>query len=227
MANFPITCVDNFYSNPDKVREFALSLKYFKEENVIYPGERTEPIYLMDSDFFRLFSRKIFSLFFDLNFYDVRYSIQTAFQKIYKYECSENDFNEVNSGWVHDDDSTILAGVIYLNPSPNLDSGTSFYQSYRQEYSMRDTLKIRSDFYNHQGLPSDEYASLKKIHHSQFYKVAEFNNVYNRMVAYDGTYLHRESSFVMDSEDFRLTQVFFVKDLEIPDKTQTPIMRSK
>jgi hypothetical protein len=223
---FPITCVDNFYSEPDKIIDFALSLEYGKDELSIFPGQRTKMLHEIDSYFFNLFCKKIFSLFFNVDYDELKWRVQTGFQKTYKYECSEKNINEVNSGWIHIDDEMILAGVIYLNKFPNIDSGTSFYNSYSEDFIV-ESLKIRDDFYRNKSVSIDEYVELKTKHNSNFCKTAEFKNVYNRLVAYDSQYWHKESSFLMDSEDFRLTQVFFVSEIEYSNKTAPPISRSK
>lgn len=225
---FPITCVDNFYSNPDKIREFALSLDYGKADKSNYPGVRTQLLHKIDPVFFDMFCKKIFSLFFDLNLHTFEWEVQTSFQKIYKYDSPEEYFNEVNSGWTHLDVEQILAGVIYLNPSPNLDSGTSFYKPHNIPLKFgNEVWKPRNDFYRENGLPTDQYAKLKSEHNSKFYKVGEFKNVYNRLVSYDTQYWHRESGFSMDNDDFRLTQVFFVNKIDCAANTVPPILRSK
>ena len=64
---FPITCVDDFYSEPDNIRDFALSLEYGKDELSNFPGQRTKMLHEIDSYFFNIFCEKIFSLFFNLS----------------------------------------------------------------------------------------------------------------------------------------------------------------
>lgn len=210
---FPVACVDNFYSDPDKIREFALSLEYSKKETENYPGERSKPIHTVSPHLFDVLCNKIFSLFFDFNSNQLDWKVESYFQKIYPFESSVEDSDEVNSGWTHVDDNTIFAGVIYLNPNPNLDSGTSIYEK-NENFNEEIDWSIRNDFYNKKGLPSSEYAKIKSQHNSKFHKTIEFKNVYNRMIMYDGSYWHRHSGFLMDSEDFRLTQVFFLNHLK-------------
>ena len=41
----------------------------------------------------------------------------------------------------------------------------------------------------------------------------EIKNKYNRMIAYDGDQWHGQSTYWMDNEDCRLTQVYFVEQL--------------
>jgi len=210
---FPISCVDNFYSNPDKIRDFALSLDYSKEESENYPGERSKPVHLVSPNLFDVLCNKVFSLFFDFNSNYLDWKVESYFQKIYPFESSLEVQQEVNSGWTHVDDNTIFAGVIYLNQNPNLDSGTSIYEKNDETVENID-WSVRNNFYNKKGLPPKEYAKLKKQHNSKFHKTVEFKNVYNRMIMYSGSYWHKHSSFLMDHEEFRLTQVFFVTHLK-------------
>lgn len=227
---FPPLCVDEFYNDPDKVREFALSLDYKSSENSNYPGERSPLLHDVDKDFFDKFCYKIFSVFFNLNYDDLRWKVDTCFQKIYKFDAPDEILKEVNSGWTHVDDGMAFAGVVYLNPEPNLDSGTTICNLIDEndaEYLKNFDWKIRNDFYNHTGLDVHEYAKLKNQHNSKFHKTLEFKNVYNRMISYDSDYWHKESSFLMDSEDFRLTQVFFVKEVLLRNPSIPPYVRCK
>jgi hypothetical protein len=210
---FPITCVDDFYSDPDKIRDFALSLDYSKKEDGNYPGERSQLVHKISPHLFDVLCNKVFSLFFDFNSNYLDWKVQSYFQKIYPFESSIEDSNEVNSGWTHVDDNTIFAGVIYLNPNPSLDSGTSIYEADDIDENEID-WSVRNNFYNKKGLPPDEYAKIKSKHNLKFHKTVEFKNVYNRMIMYSGSYWHRHSGFLMKNEDFRLTQVFFVTHLK-------------
>lgn len=227
---FPITCVDGFYRDPDKVREFALSLEYKKRPESNYPGERTELLHTVDREFFDTFCYKIFSVFFNLEYDNLKWKVQTAFQKIYPYECPEEIFKEVNSGWTHMDGDFAFAGVVYLNPKPNLESGTTICDSIIEDNPINKAdynWNIRNDFYNRTGLDVREYARLKSEHNSKFNTTLEFKNVYNRMICYDSNYWHKESSFAMDSEDFRLTQVFFANSIELESPSIPPYSRCK
>ena len=57
---FPTLCVDDFYKNPEQIRDFALSLEYSKPEG-IYPGERTKYLHEIDKKLFQQFCEKLFS----------------------------------------------------------------------------------------------------------------------------------------------------------------------
>ena len=42
----------------------------------------------------------------------------------------------------------------------------------------------------------------------------EVKNAYNRIICYDGNQNHAPSNFWRDDEEFRLTQVFFIDDIQ-------------
>jgi len=223
---FPITCVDNFYSDPDIIREYALSLDYTRDNKANYPGTRTERLHITNPLLFDIFCKKLFSLFYNFEKEEIKWIVDSNFQKIYPYDCCDSNKQNVNSGWVHKDVNNILAGVIYLNPIPNLNSGTSIYESNENHNKKLLDLSISNNYYNNnkKNLTEDEYVKEKIEHDSKFYKTLEIKNVYNRMISYDASYWHGQSGFLIDSEDFRLTQVFFVKSIEC---TSTPYLRCK
>ena len=226
---FPVTCMDNFYQNPDKIRDYALSLNYSRDPKDKYPGVRSEPIHRLNPDLFNFSCKKLFSIFFDLGVGNFDCKVSTSFQKIYPYECSDFNKQDINSGWIHQDFSVVLAAVVYLNPIPNLDSGTSIYrvkEKYNQDWQSN-TGYLRSDFYSHKSkLSEDEYLKKKMEHSSKFEKTLDVKNVYNRIVCFPGDYFHTQSEFLIDTEDFRLTQVFFVESLK-SSVSPPPYLRCK
>tara|TARA_R100001082_G_C4315600_1_gene138809 strand:+ start:169 stop:819 length:651 start_codon:yes stop_codon:yes gene_type:complete len=212
MRSFPITCVDDFYPNVNEVREFALSFKYSKSIKGNYPGERSESIYKVDRKFANDFAYKLFSLFFDYRFTNVRWSFSTFFHKIYYDE----GFTE---GFIHRDDisTTLLAGVIYLTPNAVVNSGTSLYKpknSKKDPYTFKDNLiQLRNDCYINGNCTS--FIPLLEEHNLQFEKTLEFKNLYNRMICYDPSIDHSFSNPQSQPDNFRLTQVFFIHDVSI------------
>jgi len=239
MNNFPTICIDNFYDNPDEIRNFALTLE-FKKNNGNFPGVRSEEICKLNRNLYNKFCEKLLSIFYNFTNEYVEWNIDTRFQKIYPYSKDKNSL--LNSGWYHmDSDSTIAAGVIYLNPESNLDSGTTIGRLKNIETAFQDYF-WRDSFYRSK-LPEIEFNTDKDIfpkcenapdlniyqhemliHNSKFEKTLEFKNVYNRLVMYDGEYFHRESNFFANEYEPRLTQVFFIN--AIP-KNKKPIERMK
>ena len=93
----PITCIDNFYENPDEVVKFAQSLE-FKKTPGIYPGLRTDLLSTIDPIFFNSFCNKLFSVFFDYTISEVEWTVKTVFQKIYPFLVNgEKDGKEIQS----------------------------------------------------------------------------------------------------------------------------------
>ena len=228
----PLTCIDNFYENPDAVVEFANSLEFSKMPG-IYPGLRTDVLYNINENFFNAFCGKLFSVFFDYNQAPVNWNVQTAFQKILPFTDDGDEL--INSGWIHLDSSAVAAGVIYLNKNTNIKAGTSMYQmkypELCKEHIDEETRYLdygnntaRIDFYANKEVDMEEYRKKKIEHEELFEKTLDIGNVYNRLVLYDIDYWHKESSFIMNNPEPRLTQVFFISSLEA---SSFPIQRKR
>ena len=212
---FPIVCFDNFYENPDYIRKYALSLDY-SQVGGTYPGLRSQCISTINSEFFQKSVIKVLSMYDEFNEPNITWSASSFFQKIWKFSNDPNDI--LNSGWIHQDDDTVLAAVFYLDTNTTLDSGKSIYQLIDKPIEETDhLLKVRSDV-----LGSFESSSIDSIkdykkylieNNKSFNKTLEVKNCYNRLIAYDGDQFHSQSSFYSENEDFRLTQVFFIQML--------------
>ena len=224
---FPITCCDGFYEDPDAVREFALSLDYEKKPGV-YPGLRSEMISKLSLEFHLMSVKKMLSMFddFDSKGDNNQFDCVSCFQKIWPF--SENKDDVLNDGWVHFDGNTIAAAVVYLDPNPTPDSGTSMYFPSLENYEYfsdevtEDIRNTRIQIHSTHK-PSDQklikkYEKYLIKNNSRFEKTLEVKNRYNRMIAYDGQQYHAQSSYWSDNEDFRLTQVFFINGMSAPEE---------
>jgi hypothetical protein len=222
--NFPTVCVDNFFNDPDKVRNMALSLPFYKcgGEGVtgIWPGYRTEALHKVVPDYLQKFSEKIMKIFFN-NHNDFTWTIETHFQRI-----NSNFFNGIDSGWIHIDDNTVLAGVVYLNPIIDKNNGTSIFIPKDKNIlpSLEKYFEYKKEMYtNFKNENAKLYEEMRKENNDLFEKTIEFYNIYNRLVAYD-MHWHMENGFKMPKDEDRLTQVFFIKRLE---NVWSPIQCSK
>jgi len=220
MKKFPITIVDNFYETPNLVRNFALSCDWTKTDGA-WPGQRTQQLSVIDSDFFNLFSSKLISLFYDFDKSAVEWSIDTSFQKVSCFSSKKEDIK--NDGWIHAD-NCIFSGVIYLNPNPKPGWGTSIYSlKPGEEKELQQELKF--DHYLGKEIDEKEYELQKRSNNDKFVETVRINNVYNRLILFEGGEYHGVPTFYSDESEERLTQVFFVNALNSQDPY--PIVRSK
>lgn len=221
MNFIPTLCVDDFYSNPKQIRDFALSLDYNKLPGN-YPGERTNNLHRINRSFFDSFCSRLFSILFDYDYTRIEWTVSTYFQKIYPY--SQEKQSKLNTGWQHVDIEYAASGVIYLNEISDLDSGTSFYRLKNTNTQENLDYTLRDILYSNKEIDYDEYMNSIKKHDSKFEKTAEFKNVFNRMIMYQSDIYHKESNFFANTFEPRLTQVFFISDLTC-EKESVPLLR--
>ena len=215
--NFQTIVHDGFFNNPDKVREWGLTLDYQHPDGT-YPGVRTRCTRFIHQKFYEATASKLISLW---GVYDRKdWDIQLQFQKIKRF----SDNPDMNVGWIHQDTGAEAAAVIYLDPNADLDHGTSHYRT-NSKYNSDENYPYGKDIYD-KVLGSEQsrdkedlrlYSESMQYHNSRFDRTLEVNNVYNRVIAYDGSQWHGQTSFHMDNDDdFRLTMVAFVLSISHP-----------
>jgi hypothetical protein len=204
--HFPVTVVDGFYDDPNSVRELALSLDYHIQ-SPSYPGIRTSLLHEVAPQLTEQFCNKLFSIFYDLNSTYLQWQVSTSFHKITPYTNQQ-----ANTGLIHKDHNCLFAGVVYLNPNPDINSGTSLCQpnnTFPDDYhSIQHEWDGKLFTYT-----DDQIANVITTHSSMFDTTVDIKNVYNRLVLYDGDYWHKISNYTMNN-DTRLNQVFFVYQLD-------------
>jgi hypothetical protein len=201
---FPITCVDNFFENPDEVRKLALSLD-FNNKAGNYPGVRTQLLNEVAPEYFDYFCRKLFGLFYNLNENALAWVVETSFQMIEPFKE-----NGANFGWVHRDSNDIFAGIIYLTPDADLNSGTSIFKPKKLGFGpIHREQKIK--LYTNDVVTEEIKKSLEE-NNDRYVETVNFKNVYNRFICFGANEFHAANSFYAGDEP-RLTQVFFVKKL--------------
>lgn len=211
MQDFPAICVDNFYSDPDKVRDWALSLEFKPPPAGQWPGKRSEKLHIVDPKFFNDFCCKIFSLYFDLEQVDLSWVVHTQFQLIEPFDQNPNSLK--NTGWIHYDDGDIFGGIIYLTPDIDKNCGTSIHQQTRENPGKLSRYTKESFYAKGE---DNKYDEILSEHNSCFFETIEYKNIYNRMISFDGQTAHKANSFYTQIP--RLTQVFFVERCESQSK---------
>ena len=114
--NHSISVFDNFYSDPDKVREYALGLEY----NVVgnYPGKRSSE---QLGDNHNLGVKKFFRDYFERDILNWSNGYNGSFQYVLENEIT----------WIHKDKNeyNTHAALIFLHPNPpEGDYGTTLFE---------------------------------------------------------------------------------------------------
>jgi|TARA_R110000824_G_scaffold106642_2_gene252267 hypothetical protein len=185
-----LVVVEDFYENPDYVRNFALQQQLLEHKDY-HKGHRTEDRFFaphMQEVFENILGKKI------NNWYNGDYC-NGVFQYVTK-----------NDPEVFHIDVQDWGGIIYLTPDAPYGGGTSFYASkltgHRHE-------KQRGFSYDKvfPELPSGEDPFLDK---TRFEKVDEVGNVYNRLVLFDARLIHSGVGYFGDNAfNSRLFHLFF------------------
>lgn len=218
MNLYPVTIIENFYENPDAIREYALEQEYkFRHEqteiNYVYPGSRTLDLSYINKSLYDSICNKLVSAFHNTEYDYMRWAIATSFQSV-----SE----QYKRGVIHTDKNTIFAGVLYLTPDAPLDGGTSLF---RKNKTFDEAKYERALLDNDQRFKAGEIA-MDTSYHSMFDEIVRVNNVYNTLIIYEGRHYHAANEFFGKTlKDSRLAQVFFVSKIDAQKQSVFPISR--
>ena len=199
-----IFCKNNFFQNPARILDFANSLE-FSYTHKGFPGIRTENLALSNNpeckDFANFFVAKLLNEVYT-NILEVNIDI-----RFHKYPVYDD--KELNTGWIHIDDSELLAGVVYFNNNfENFKAGTSFFTP-ADEINPPD--EIRENFnLDSTTVDTDKYKESLVNHNSQFNETITIGNLYNRLITYDSNLFHKPNDYYINNTDNRLTLVFVI-----------------
>ncbi len=199
----PTIVIDDFYENPDLVRNYALGQEFFKGNRGSWPGLRSELLHTLNPNLFELTVKKLLFVLKDYGVKDL-YGVQTGFQII------DGTWGE---GWVHDDDPKLhVAGLIYLNQDAPLGSGTTLYKDQEDFNGEKYSEIFMNDVFAETSEQRAQYAKYRKEQRDFFTPTMTIENVYNRCIIFDTRTWHSADTFFGNTkENSRLTQVFFCK----------------
>ena len=227
---WPVT-LDNFFENPDEIRE--LGLRSLESDKVIksrdddgeWPGYRSEPLWEIDEELTHRITEKILSCYFNLDF--ERISWDQSWLQFHLISSLDKDKNNIkNKGWIHRDGidprhpqkaqfdnvrSEELAGLIYLTPDIERNTGTSLFNM-KKDKTLKDwdkTHEARMPLFKGDPINDEEIKEQWEKHRSCFIEKLRFENIYNRLIMYDAKEFHAANSFYT-SKNNRLTLVFFI-----------------
>ncbi len=191
-----VIIIDNFYQDPDNVREFALNQEFGVQGN--YPGNRT--VSFLDDE-----------LKYYINSIIEPHDGEITYWGDNEEVCYTGAFQLTTANdrtWIHSDQTTGWAGVCYLTPNAPHTGGTGLFRH------------KESGLYR---VPKDEYGNKVDYDHQMMSEVGNdfqdytkwdrvdtVGNIYNRLVLYRGDIFHASLDyFGSDLDDGRLFQTFF------------------
>ena len=219
--NFFPVIVDDFFNDPKALVDFGKSLP--KEDEERQPGRRSRTLWEIDSNLCRAIILKIVSCYYDLDYSDFVWGNSILkFQEIPRFSENKNDVR--NKGWIHQDPSNDLyqlAGLIYLTPDIDPDSGTILYnlKSDKANKEFKDG-HYGGDLWTNANIDIEKYTKSHTEHEEFFFEKLRVYNIFNRLIMYDTSVWHRATNYYNgDGKDARLTLGFFIGGLnDIPMK---------
>jgi len=218
----PIVYIDNFYKNPNLVRNLALRCPGTRNQRICggLPGERVDMNMDLDGlgEIWKQVAENVYALSmteattFDQAVQRVPFSVNVT-QSNRRQRLPHIDFPDGltnnSRGW---------AGVIYLNKGKECKGGTGFYT-----YKGNQINPFQKGIWGHKeedwgDLPEEEHYIEDSKGPWELVHLAEMK--YNRMVMYPDNILHTsyDKPGFFEGDTYRLVQVFFIP-LHFPDPT--------
>ena len=184
-----LVVVDDFYADPDFVREFGMSLKF--SPSGYHKGMRSSR-YVADGTkeaFEKILGRRV-----------TNWNHQQYANGVFQF-CTKDD------PIVYHVDSQTFAAVVYLTPDAPLSSGTSTYKSKITGLRRLDEKTSKESFVKTFGHGGDE---INFFDNSTFEQVDRVANLYNRLVMWDAKAIHAADGYFGNSiKDSRFFHLFF------------------
>lgn len=173
--------VDEFYENPDEVRNFALNLEY-KEDLRWYKGLRSTKTFVPHG---------IKEVFQDIIGENIDFTDDGGYNGVFQITTAKDP-------QVYHYDVQKWAAMIYLTPNAPIESGTRLHKS-----------KLNGTRHSNE-LNVDDAFSYGFYDSTKFETVDSAGNIYNRLVIMDAKCIHSAGSYFGQNEhDGRLIHLFF------------------
>ena len=186
-----ILVVDNFYEDPDAVRNFAINNLEFND-SPSHRGFSSDRWFLEGTKekFEKLLGREITN-------WNADWHRNGSFQ-----------YNTSYDPIVYHVDEQSYAGVVFLTPNPPLEAGTAFYRSnYTEKTRYTHTPEERESY---DKAFTGRSANYNFYDSTCFTKMDEVCNVYNRLVIWDSHKIHAASRYFGDNiYNSRFIHLFF------------------
>ena len=181
--------VDDFYTNVDDVREYALQQSFDVTGN--YPGHRT--VSFLNESVQEVIQNILLPHAGETTWWGGEYS--GAYQYTTKHDKS----------WIHADQTSNWAGICYLTPNAPPSGGTGFFKHKETgitEAPIKEDGTYDMEMLNKLGEDSQDY--------SKWEMTDEISNKYNRLILYRADMFHQSLVYFGDNiSNGRLFQTFF------------------
>ena len=173
--------VDDFYSNPDEIRNYALTQVEYQEDIRWYKGLRSTQAFRTEE------MKRAFEFIIGERIVDWESSYNGVFQLMRSQDPQVYHF-----------DTQRWAAMIYLSPNAPIESGTRLHRS-------------RRNLTRHRDQPNANEAFGGEFLDSTLFDVADSAaNIYNRLVIMDAGCFHSAGPYFGNTmETGRLTHLFF------------------
>lgn len=189
-ANKDIVVVDNFYMQPNLVRDYAIhNLKY--SESNYHRGKRSDTSFILNGTlerFEEILGRPIYN-WNHPDYANGRFQYCTSTDPI-----------------VYHVDSQKYAAMVYLTPDAPLQSGTATYKSIHTDKTRFEEAQGKDYEKTFKGRSSE----LNFYDKTSFEMIDNIANVYNRLVLFDAKNIHAAVNYFGDTkENSRFFHLFF------------------
>ena len=182
--------IDDFYSDVDEVREFALQQDFSVTGN--YPGPRTKSF--LNESVKETIENVVKPFYGNVTFWG-----DGEYTGAYQFTTSRD------RSWIHADQTTKWAAVCYLTPNAPLSAGTGLFKHKATGLTM---APRKDDGSYDDELLGEVYKDAQDM--TKWDLVDSVANVYNRLILYRGDHFHMSMDyFGQDVNDGRLFQTFF------------------
>ena len=220
---YPTLIIDNFFENPDEVRDIGLSLEKSVNQNT-YPGKRTAPLHKVKGGFFNWSTNKILAAVFNHQPGDIPFTFN-AYQTFQSVKPNSKE----GHGWIHDDNGFEFTAIAYMSKHKNC--GTSIYKRKNghfpfQKDSHISNNDIKKEYYGSNKKYDERYFKARDEQNEGFEKTLKVESIYNRLLILDSYQYHGVENFYDPKmKDDRLTLITFFSDIQ--GATRLPIPNTK
>lgn len=191
----PITIVDDFLDEPQKLVEFADRLEYQPCPQGNWPGRRCDHLHKIAPPLYDDITTRIMALFHSIP--DVLNGEVDVNMQLQRVPAKSHH------GWVHHD-NCFATGILYLNDN----AGTTLYKRTHQFNEEINPVATKQKS-NLQGYLTEPDKKVQEEFNSSFQKEVVVAGLYNRLLMFHGNILHSANSFEREDEEDRLTLVMF------------------